>query len=792
MTKRSPSKRWVRLWLGALVVAWGIQAIVSQSLLVREALVLMFGSEFAWGIVLSSWLAGVAVGGAAGGWIATKLKNPDLGLVAVVVLLSAVICADIWVFRGARASLGVETGELLPLTKTAIAAMLFVSPVGLLIGLAFPLACNIAHAHQHQHQTGAGVLGNIYAYESAGSLIGGAAFTFLAVEHLSPIEIALICAVITLAVSSCLLTATRPTRKPGFIFGMMAGALLAITIFHGPKLNQMLIQRRWKIVAPGYELCAETESKYQNLTLGRLAEQYTLYCDGQISANFPDPYSFVPLAHFWMCQHPAPQKVLVIGGGSEGLLAEILKHPVEHIDYLEPDPRLIKLIKPYLTDPDRQALDDPRITVHYRDARYFIKTQQNQYHLVIARLPEPTSALRARFYTDEFFSELRRSMTERAVLCMTAAATPTNLTQESAEYLGSLRATMQAHFPQIVIGWDDPAQVLAATGNNLVSADPAVLAQRFKQRNVQSELFDPIWFEGATDWLDARKVKQRNAELDAANNLIISTDLQPFVYIQRLTLWEKMTGKEGHYIIHRLRSINWYILVVILIAVTLLTLTGYRIKHHSNLGWVRGTIVLSIATSGFATMALSIIWLFAFQNLYGYVYQRIGWIVALFMGGLVIGCELTRRQVDRIAEPDKLTGYLWQRLIAVDLIIAVLALGVPFFLPALADLQTSKFTLAVVESAVSVVVALTGVLGGISFALAGGLQLKTTGQTSTAAGSIVAADHTGACVGALLTGILLVPVFGTPTAAYLLVGIKIVSVALLAIGWRISRHQKHC
>ena len=76
------SSRACRAWLSVLVLAWGAQAIVTQSLLLREALVLMFGSEFAWGVVLFAWLLGVAVGAAVGAWAAET------------------------VFRGSRAALG--------------------------------------------------------------------------------------------------------------------------------------------------------------------------------------------------------------------------------------------------------------------------------------------------------------------------------------------------------------------------------------------------------------------------------------------------------------------------------------------------------------------------------------------------------------------------------------------------------------------------------------------------------------------------------------------------------------
>jgi spermidine synthase len=186
-------------------------------------------------------------------------------------------------------------------------------------------------------------------------------------------------------------------------------------------------------------------------------------------------------------------------------------------------------------------------------------------------------------------------------------------------------------------------------------------------------------------------------------------------------------------------------------------------------------------------MALSIIWLFAFQNLYGYVYQRIGWIIALFMGGLVIGCELVNRRSRGLPEPKRLLAYLWRWLILVDGLLALLALAIPFALPAFGVMQSTPQALTLVEWCVSIMVALTGVLGGAAFALAGRLQLQTTGRPGSAAGTIVGADHAGACLGALLSGILLVPVFGTAAAAFILAGIKLTSVALLAVGRQAAR-----
>jgi spermidine synthase len=176
-------------------------------------------------------------------------------------------------------------------------------------------------------------------------------------------------------------------------------------------------------------------------------------------------------------------------------------------------------------------------------------------------------------------------------------------------------------------------------------------------------------------------------------------------------------------------------------------------------------------------MALSILWLFAFQNLYGYVYQRIGWIFALFMGGLVVGCALIARRSQRVRS--ELAAYLWKRLVIIDGLLALLAFSVPVLLPALGARQGGPTSFALVEWAVWILVSLTGALGGAAFALAGGLELGRTGRAGTTAAGIVGADHAGACLGALLTGILMVPVYGTVTTALILGGMKLVSAMLL-------------
>lgn len=776
-------------WVQVLVVAWGAQAVILQAVLVREALVLMSGNELAWGIVLGAWLAGVALGGATGGSLAGRVRRPARLLALAAMCLALAGCIDLWLFRGALGWLRMTAGELVSAEWMLALSAVLVTPISGLVGLAFPLVCRVAAAvttpsspqpppsSVSGHPSDAGTLSRMYALESAGNLAGGAVFSFWAVEALWPVQIVLLTGAVSVMMAATVLRSRAATGVLPFGLGTLAGAMVALASLAGGELHTALTARRWATVAPGYELKADAETRYQNLTLGERGGQFALYSDGQLAITFPDPYTLAPLAHLWMCEHPNPREVLLLGGGAQGLLAEILLHPVLRVDYVETDPQQTEMIAPFLPPADRKALDDRRVNLVHTDARFFVKRQNDRYDLVIARLPEPTSALRARFYTEEFYAELARAMNQDGVFCVSVDAPPGSLPQGWASYLASIRAALRMHFVEVVVGWGDPAMILAARRRELLTTESVELARRYAGRGIQSTAFDPLMFE-AFDWLDAEKLGQRSRELDAATKIEISTDLRPAVYLQRLVLWERMAGT-GPGMIERLRSVQWKETAIGLAAVGALALLIWPVRDRSRRGWAQGAVVLSIATTGFATMALSIVLLFAFQSFYGYVYQRIGWIVALFMGGLVIGSLAGRRWFLQSIAGESGRGRIWTALAAVDGMQALLALAVPLILPRLAALQISPLAMLGVEVCVSAMVALTGVFGGLAFALAGGAQDSFSLEIGKAAGRLIWADHAGACIGALLTGILLVPSLGIPIAAYILVGMKLASAMIV-------------
>lgn len=189
--------------------------------------------------------------------------------------------------------------------------------------------------------------------------------------------------------------------------------------------------------------------------------------------------------------------------------------------------------------------------------------------------------------------------------------------------------------------------------------------------------------------------------------------------------------------------------------------------------WARLMSGLMIATTGFCGMALEIALVFIFQSLHGYVYTRMGLIVAAFMLGLVIGapCGKVFAQGRRA----------WVTAAGLEVLLLALALAVPLMvraagLPALGR----GLGLTFVEVLFYGMVSLIGWAVGAEFPLGNRIFCDAGGSTGAAAAVTDASDHFGAAAGALVMGVLLVPVLGIAASCAVLAAMKVFG--LLCLG----------
>ncbi len=172
-------------------------------------------------------------------------------------------------------------------------------------------------------------------------------------------------------------------------------------------------------------------------------------------------------------------------------------------------------------------------------------------------------------------------------------------------------------------------------------------------------------------------------------------------------------------------------------------------------------------------MALEIVIIFSFQNIYGYVYQKIGLIVALFMVGLAFGGYGMKLMIQR--------GYKrWTEiLMANELMIFVYAVALPSVFKVLAKTGSLGPLSLGSEYLFMALVALIGFLTGFEFPLVSKIISELGVETGRVAGIIDGFDHFGACIGGLLTGSFLVPLFGIGGSCVLIGSLNLLSFIFL-------------
>ena len=106
-----------RTWLFVLfsMVFIGSYATIAQVLIIREFMVVFFGNELCLGIILGTWLFGVASGAATGGRIVDRLREHASVFIFVMVLICVILPLELILIRVLRHILNVPAGQYIPI-----------------------------------------------------------------------------------------------------------------------------------------------------------------------------------------------------------------------------------------------------------------------------------------------------------------------------------------------------------------------------------------------------------------------------------------------------------------------------------------------------------------------------------------------------------------------------------------------------------------------------------------------------------------------------------------------------
>jgi spermidine synthase len=754
----------------AALALCGFSAVVGQIVLMRELIQVFNGNEIALGILLATWLLWTAVGSALTSGAGLGRNRPRLAVAALECVLAASFPATIWALRDAKAFFQTVPGELVGLAPMLLTSLVCLSVFCAASGALFVAAARMAEAECWLSARAAA--SSAYLLEAAGSALGGILASVVLVRFCEAFQIAAIMGLLNLCVAAALALRLRRVQVAALA---CAAALAAIPLLQwvAPRWDAAARSRLWR----GFNVVGARESIYGNLTVTETGASETgtirsLYENGSILANAPDPAAAEEAIDYALLEHAAPTRVLLIGGGVNGSVAEALKHPtIASLDYVELDPALIAMARQFFPVQTAVFDSDPRVHLHLVDGRRFLAGTVEKFDVIIVDVPDPQTAQLNRFYTVEFFRLARAHLLPQGLLAIELRSAEETISPDLAEFLRSIRRTLSDVFPYQAAIPGEMIHFFGAMQPDVLTRDPQVLVARLRERRLATQYVSQYFIPYR---MMPDRMEQVETELTPVASTPVNRDFAPIAYEFDVVLWgaQFRSGyaawfRAAEHV--RFGQVAGALAIVLLIGMGLLAfLPGRERRQKASAG-------ACVAATGFTLMALQIFLLLGFQAVYGYVYAELAILIGLFMAGIALGSWLAIRSNN---SSDAGAEHRW-RLTEAQLLLALAAPALLIVVSLIGSFASTAATWIAAQVIFPALAALAGMLGGYQFVVAAGIFLRGRGERS-GLGVLYAIDLLGGCVGALALSTFLIPVFGFWRTAWLAVAINAAAVLLAA------------
>ncbi|MBI4810093.1 MAG: hypothetical protein HY800_01335, partial [Ignavibacteriales bacterium] len=689
------------------IVALGVTAFITQIILLREFLSVFYGNELVIGIILANWMILTGLGSLVGRF-SIKLKDKINSIIITLTILSIIPIATVFLLRFFR-NIIFDIGSMVGIIQILYTSFLLLLPFCLLSGFSFTL---FSETISEKYKSN--LIPKVYSFESLGSMIGGIVFSFVMIYFFETFQSLLLLMVFNIIVAYIL--SIRYSKITPRIFLIVLSLILLIGEFQW-KLDEVTRE----FLFADQQLLYYKDTPYGNLTITQKGEQKNFYENNALLFSTNDPAVNEEAVHYAMIQHPNPKEILLISGGISGTIDEILKYNVDKIDYVEINPWLIDVGKIYST-----SLFDRKVNIINQDARLFVKNTSDSYDVVLINLPDPTTAQLNRYYTIEFFRELKSKLNEGAVVSFGLSSSADYLSEEARQVKSIIYNTIITVFNNIVI--------VAGIKDYFLASDSGLdihIGRMIEQRGINNLYVNKYY-------LDDTILEQRNNFIlgNLSSGTKLNEDFSPVSYYRQLLLWLSYF------------EVNYWIAAGMFIIILIVILSRLN------------PITIGMFTGGFAASSIEVIMLIAFQIMYGYVYQMIGIIIMIFMAGLAVG-SLYREKIIQNANINTYVG--------IQLSIGLYAFILPLIL---LFIKSSSLIAGVLHMAFFLPTFIIAVLIGMEFSIASHIQ---KGTISSVASQLYGIDLIGSAIGAMLVTALLIPLIGIINVCFIIGGMNFIS-----------------
>ncbi len=150
---------------------------------------------------------------------------------------------------------------------------------------------------------------------------------------------------------------------------------------------------------------------YETERLGKL-----LVLDGYVMLSELDEFVYHEMiVHPAMVTHPAPRKVLVVGGGDGGTIREVLRHKsVEEAYLVEIDEKVSEACQKHIPNVASE-LNNPKVKKYFQDAVEFVKNSKEKFDVILIDSTDPIS-IGEGLFTSEFYRNCTNILNNDGIL----------------------------------------------------------------------------------------------------------------------------------------------------------------------------------------------------------------------------------------------------------------------------------------------------------------------------------------------------------------------------------------
>jgi spermidine synthase len=476
--KRAPAVMFVY----AAIAFSGLTALGAEVVWTRLLSLLLGATVYTFSIILAVFLTGLWAGSGAGSYLARRVRDPRMALAACQILLALAIAwtaftiayvlpgwpVDPWLALNPWANFDLD------LTRCIRA----IFPATLLWGASFPFALAAAAANKEDP---ARLTGEVYAANTAGSIVGALAFSLVLIPAIGTrgSEQVLIWLAAAGAVIAVAPLATRKTLA-------FAGALgCAVLLAWG--LAATVGQVPWQALAYGRRIApilrgldrpidAQTtpvfvgEGINASVVITDRAGQKSFYVSGksEASSTLLDMRLQRMMGHLPALVSSAPRSVLVVGFGAGVTAGSFVPYPdVRSIVICELEPLIPPASDEFFGKENNHVLHDPRTRVVYDDARHYILLTPEKFDVITTDPIHPWVKGTSTLYSREYYEMVKSHLNPGGV-----AAQWLPIYESDEETVKTELATFFSVFPNATV-WSN---YLDGDGYDLVllgSADPS-------------------------------------------------------------------------------------------------------------------------------------------------------------------------------------------------------------------------------------------------------------------------------------------------------------------------------